>query len=188
MPRSNFDTPDGEDIDINSEEVVHLSLGHDEGTTLIEMEDGRIIGKLELPYAVGLEAVRTPDSVHQTSADARFAGHQRGRPVGRLAGRLLMRSGGYPCDNLWGQSRDTRRAGLVALQAFHPFLHEPLLPAPDARLGRICPTHDLAGAYTVSALRFLMIRSRRSWFADVRSMTMHCASAMNRTATRPWDP
>ena len=115
------------------------------------VDELRIIGQLELPNAVRLEAVGAPDPVNRTGADARFAGHQRGRPVGRLAGRRLMRSGGYPRDNLWGQRRDTRRAGLVAQQAFHPFLHEPLLPAPDARLGRVRPPHDLAGADPVSA-------------------------------------
>ena len=71
--------------------------------------------------------------------------------MGRLAGRLLMRPGGYPCDNLRGQSRDARRAGLVAQQAFHPFLHEPLLPAPHACLRRARPAHDLAGADPVGA-------------------------------------
>jgi len=58
MPRSNFDTPDGEDIDINSEDVVHLSLGQDEGTTLIEMEDGSkivvIATQLEVAAELGL--------------------------------------------------------------------------------------------------------------------------------------
>lgn len=71
--------------------------------------------------------------------------------MGRFTGRLLMRAGDYPCDNLWGQSRDARRAGLVAQQAFHPFLHEPLLPAPHACLRRACPAHNLAGAEPVGA-------------------------------------
>ncbi|WP_121120137.1 hypothetical protein [Croceibacterium ferulae] len=58
MPRANFDTPDGEDMDINSEEVVHLSLGKYEGTTLIEMEDGGeivvIATQLEVAAELGL--------------------------------------------------------------------------------------------------------------------------------------
>ena len=58
MPRANFDTPDGEDIDIDSDDVLHLSLGQEEGTTLIEMEDGSeivvIATQLEVAAELGL--------------------------------------------------------------------------------------------------------------------------------------
>ena len=58
MPRANFDTPDGEDIDIDSDDVVHLSLGQEEGTTLIEMEDGSeilvVATQLEVAAELGL--------------------------------------------------------------------------------------------------------------------------------------
>lgn len=40
------------------------------------VDELRIIGKLELPNAVGLEAIGAPDPVNRTGADARFAGHQ----------------------------------------------------------------------------------------------------------------
>ena len=40
MARANFDTPDGEDIDIDSDDVVQLAPGEEEGTTVIELEDG----------------------------------------------------------------------------------------------------------------------------------------------------
>ena len=40
MARANFDTPDGEDIDIDSDDVVQLAAGEEEGTTVIELEDG----------------------------------------------------------------------------------------------------------------------------------------------------
>lgn len=40
MARASFETPDGEEIDIDSDDVVHLSAGAEEGTTVIELEDG----------------------------------------------------------------------------------------------------------------------------------------------------
>ena len=115
------------------------------------VDELRIIGKLELPNAVRLEAMGAPDPVNRTGANARFASHQRGRPVGRLTRRRLTRPGRYPGDQLRGQRRDARRTGLVAQQAFHPFLHEPLLPPPHACLGRARPPHDLARADPVGA-------------------------------------
>ena len=70
------------------------------------VDELRIIGKLELPNAVRLEAMGAPDPVNRTGADPRFAGHQRGRPVGRLTRRRLTRPGRYPGDHLRGQRRD----------------------------------------------------------------------------------
>jgi len=59
MPRANFDTPDGEDIDIDSDEVTHLSLGQEEGTTVIELEDGSevvvVATQLEVAAELGLD-------------------------------------------------------------------------------------------------------------------------------------
>ena len=56
--RANFDTPDGEDVDIDSEDVVHLSAGEEEGTTIIELEDGEEIvvaaTQLEVAAELGL--------------------------------------------------------------------------------------------------------------------------------------
>ena len=58
MSRANFDTPDGEDIDIDSDDVAHLSLGQEEGTTLIELEDGSevlvVATQLEVAAELGL--------------------------------------------------------------------------------------------------------------------------------------
>jgi hypothetical protein len=57
MVRVNFDTPDGDDIDIDSEEVVRLTLGEEEGTTVIELEDGEVIvaaTQLEVAAELGL--------------------------------------------------------------------------------------------------------------------------------------
>jgi len=60
MPRANFDTPDGEDIDIDSDEVVHLSLGREEGTTLIEMDDGSEIMVVATQVEVAAELGLNP--------------------------------------------------------------------------------------------------------------------------------
>ena len=58
MVRANFDTPDGEDVDIDSDDVVHLSAGEEEGTTIIELEDGEEIvvaaTQLEVAAELGL--------------------------------------------------------------------------------------------------------------------------------------
>jgi hypothetical protein len=57
MVRVNFDTPDGDDIDIDSEEVVRLTLGEEEGTTVIELEDGEVTvaaTQLEVAAELGL--------------------------------------------------------------------------------------------------------------------------------------
>ena len=64
------------------------------------VDELRIVGKLELPNAVRLEAVGAPDPVNRTGANARFAGHQRGRPVGRLTRWGLLRPCHYQGDGL----------------------------------------------------------------------------------------
>ena len=110
-----------------------------------------IVGKLELPNAVRLAAVGTPDPVNRTGANAYFPSHQRSRPVGRLTRRSLMRPRHNQGDGLQGQSRDARGTGVIAQQAFRPFLHCPFLPAPHACLGRTRPPHDLAGANPIGA-------------------------------------
>jgi hypothetical protein len=56
MVRANFDTPDGEDIDIESEDVVKLTPGEEEGTTVIELEDGEevVVAAIQLEVAADL--------------------------------------------------------------------------------------------------------------------------------------
>ena len=56
MVRANFDTPDGEDIDIESEDVVKLTPGEEEGTTVIELEDGDevVVAAMQLEVAAEL--------------------------------------------------------------------------------------------------------------------------------------
>lgn len=40
MPVASFDTPDGEEVEIDSDQVVSLRLGPDPDTTLVELDDG----------------------------------------------------------------------------------------------------------------------------------------------------
>ena len=49
-----------------------------------------------------------------------------------------------------GSGRDARGSGLVAQKSTHAFVHEPLLPAPDAGLALARPPHDLSGAKTIA--------------------------------------
>lgn len=59
MPKSIFETPEGEDIEIDSEDVVGIRPGEDENTTVIELdEDEEIVvvaTKLETIAALELD-------------------------------------------------------------------------------------------------------------------------------------
>ena len=57
MARASFETPDGEDVDIDSDEVVHVARGEEEGTTAIELEDGSevVVVATQLEVAAELE-------------------------------------------------------------------------------------------------------------------------------------
>ena len=58
MARASFETPDGEDIEIDSDDVVQLGAGGEEGTTVIELEDGEevvvVATQLEVAAELGL--------------------------------------------------------------------------------------------------------------------------------------
>ena len=57
MARASFETPDGEDVDIDSDEVVQVARGEEEGTTVIELEDGSevVVVATQLEVAAELE-------------------------------------------------------------------------------------------------------------------------------------
>lgn len=57
MPVATFDTPDGEEVEIDSDDVVRIKLGPDPDTTLIELEDGDeiVVVASELEVAAELE-------------------------------------------------------------------------------------------------------------------------------------
>jgi len=57
MARASFETPDGEDVEIDSDDVIDIARGEDEGTTVIELEDGSevVVVATQLEVAAELE-------------------------------------------------------------------------------------------------------------------------------------
>ena len=57
MAQATFETPDGEDVEVDSDEVIHLKAGPEPGTTLIELEDGDeiVVVATEIEVAAELE-------------------------------------------------------------------------------------------------------------------------------------
>lgn len=55
MTKATFETPDGEDIEVDSEEVVELRTGDDEDTTVIVLDDGDEITVVAIKLAVVAE-------------------------------------------------------------------------------------------------------------------------------------
>lgn len=53
MVRVTFETPDGDELDVDSDDVIELRTGEEEGTTVIELEDGEEVTVV----ATQLEAV-----------------------------------------------------------------------------------------------------------------------------------
>ena len=121
-------------IDIEPDDVAQL------------VDEVGIVGELELPHPVRLQPVCAPDALHRADGDASLLGHHGTGPVGRLGGRVGERQGDDALDHLRPKRRDARGPRLVAQEAVEAFLHEALLPSPDAgfRLGRA--SHDLVGA------------------------------------------
>jgi hypothetical protein len=113
----------------------------------------RVSGELELFHPVRLKAVRTPDALDGTSAEANRFRHRGGGPVGRFCWRVALGERHDALDDVRSQRRDARRPRLVAQETIISFLHEALLPAPDTGLRFAGPSHDLIGANTVRALQ-----------------------------------
>lgn len=57
MAQATFETPEGDDIEIDADDVVHIKSGPEPGTTLIELEDGDeiVVVATELEVAAELE-------------------------------------------------------------------------------------------------------------------------------------
>jgi len=65
MGKATFETLDGDDVEVDSDEVVHLAEGEEEETTVIELEDGSevmvIATELEVAAALGLNPLEYID-------------------------------------------------------------------------------------------------------------------------------
>ena len=112
-------------------------------------DERRVPGQLEGAHPVRGEPVRLPDPLHRAQRDPGGPRHRPAGPVGRLARRLAEGQLDHAVDGRRRQRRRAGLAGLVAQQAGHALAHEPLLPAPDARLGLAGPAHDLGRAAAV---------------------------------------
>ena len=57
MVQATFETPDGEDIEVDSDDVVRIKPGSEPDTTLIELDDGDevVVVATELEVAAELE-------------------------------------------------------------------------------------------------------------------------------------
>ncbi len=66
MGKAMFETPDDEDVEVDSDEVVRLSPGKEEGTTVIELESEQevvVIGTgLEVAADLGLNPLEYIDA------------------------------------------------------------------------------------------------------------------------------
>jgi hypothetical protein len=65
MAKATFETLDGEEIEVDSEEVIHLAEGPEEETTIIELEDGSeltvVATELEVAAELGLNPLEVID-------------------------------------------------------------------------------------------------------------------------------
>jgi hypothetical protein len=75
-----------------------------------------------------------------------------------LARRVTLRQRDNALADRRRERRDARRARPVAQQAVHALVHEPLLPAPQARLALARSAHDFVGADPFAARSALATR------------------------------
>jgi len=72
MTRFTFDTPDGEEIEIDGDDVVSVSAGDDSETTVVELEDGDEVvvaaGKLEVIAHLGLDPLEDDEIDNDVAA------------------------------------------------------------------------------------------------------------------------
>ena len=111
-------------------------------------------------------------------------GHRRGRPVRRLARRVVQRQRDHALGHLGLERRDARGPGLVAQQPIDAFRDEPLLPAPDAGLATCRSRRMISSVPTPSALSST-IRARHTCFwGALRSLTQKRAAARDSATVR----
>ncbi len=141
-------------IDVEADNVAHPSGGSATGYFAVGSPRGdggelRIVGQLELPDLMGPQAMTSPDAVHRADADRAGGSYGGGCPMRGFTRRLGQCQGHRTLDHRRIQRRDTRGAGLVDQQPVRARLHEALLPAPNAGLGRAGDAHDLVGANAI---------------------------------------
>ena len=126
-------------IDIEADDVAQL------------VDEARVGGELELFHPVRLQAVRAPDALDGTRADADDLGHHGRGPVGCLGGRVGLGERHDPFGDVRSERRNARGPCLIVQKAVVTRLHEAFLPAPHTGLRLAGPAHDLIGANIVRA-------------------------------------
>lgn len=65
MSKANFETPDGDDVEIDASQVVRIAAGAEEETTIIELDDGEevtvVATGLEVAAELGLDPLEYVD-------------------------------------------------------------------------------------------------------------------------------
>jgi len=111
------------------------------------LDEGGIVGELELPPAMRHQARLAPDHMHLGPRHTRGRRHRPDRPVRpAIRRRILLRPADHVGDFFVRKLRNARRSGLVAQQTVHAFVDVALLPAPDRDLAEPGPPPDLVGA------------------------------------------
>jgi hypothetical protein len=60
MPKATFEMLDGDEIEIDSDDVVHMSAGEEEETTVIELENGEEVSVVATQIEVAAELGLNP--------------------------------------------------------------------------------------------------------------------------------
>lgn len=55
MPTAKFETPEGDEIEVDPADVVNISIGKEDETTVIELDDGDEITVVATPVEVAAE-------------------------------------------------------------------------------------------------------------------------------------
>ena len=106
------------------------------------LDEVGVVRELELPHAMRLQPVRSPDALNLAGADAGLLRHHGCGPVRGLSWRIGLRECHHACCNVRSERRNARGARLVAQQTLKALLHEAFPPAPDGGLGLAGPVHD----------------------------------------------
>jgi hypothetical protein len=102
-----------------------------------------VVGEFKVAHPMRREAVSVPDALDGADGNASGFRHHCAGPVRGLGGRIRQRQGDDPFGHVVAKRIDARGSRLVAEKAIEAFVHETLLPTPDAGLRLPCPAHDL---------------------------------------------
>lgn len=114
----------------------------------------RVVRGLERLHDMRLETCIRPDAPDTGGRYAHRRRHHRAAPVRGIRRRLLHSLRDHLQPDLPAKRRNTRGSRLVALEPRHAFIEIPFLPAPNRRLRRACPPHDLNRPHAISCRKY----------------------------------